>query len=59
MKAEFTDVSDIRKRVAVEVPSTTVDQEIERLSQRYRRSVRIPGFRPGKAPARLVLQADA
>ena len=56
MKAEFTDVSDIRKQVAVELPSNTVDQEIERLSQRYRRSVRIPGFRPGKAPARLILQ---
>ena len=56
MKAEFTDVSDIRKRVAVEVPAAMVDQEIERLAQRYRRSVRIPGFRPGKAPARLVRQ---
>ena len=56
MKAEFTDVSDIRKQVAVEVPSTTVEQEIERLTARYRRSVRIPGFRPGKAPAKLVRQ---
>ena len=56
MKAEFTDVSDIRKRVAVEAPAAAVDQEIERLAQRYRRSVRIPGFRPGKAPARLVRQ---
>lgn len=56
MKAEFTDISDIRKRVAVEVPSAAVEQEIERLAQRYRRSVRIPGFRPGKAPARLVRQ---
>ena len=56
MKAEFTDVSDIRKQVAVEVPSTAVEQEIERLTARYRRSVRIPGFRPGKAPARLVRQ---
>ena len=56
MKAEFTDISDIRKRVAVEVPPAAVEQEIERLAQRYRRSVRIPGFRPGKAPARLVRQ---
>ena len=56
MKAEFTDVSEIRKRVAVEVPSGAVEEEIERLAQRYRRSVRIPGFRPGKAPARLVRQ---
>lgn len=56
LKAEFTDISDIRKRVAVEVPSAAVEQEIERLAQRYRRSVRIPGFRPGKAPAKLVRQ---
>ena len=56
MQAEFTDVSDIRKRVSVEAPAEAVEQEIERLAQRYRRSVRIPGFRPGKAPARLVRQ---
>ncbi len=56
MKAEFTDLSDTRTRVAVEVPSTDVDREIERLSQRYRRSARVPGFRPGKAPARLIRQ---
>ena len=56
MQAEFTDLSDIRKRVAVEIPAADVEQEIERLAQRYRRTVRLPGFRPGKAPARLVRQ---
>ena len=56
MKTEFTDVSETRTRVAVEVPATDVEREIERLSQQYRRSVRVPGFRPGKAPARLVRQ---
>ena len=56
MKAEFTDLGATRKSVAVEVPSADVDLEIERLSQRYRRSVRVPGFRPGKAPVRLVRQ---
>ena len=56
MKAEFTDLGSTRKSVAVEVPSADVDLEIERLSQRYRRSVRVPGFRPGKAPVRLVRQ---
>ncbi len=56
MRAEFTDLSETRTRVAVEVPSTDVDREIERLAERYRRSARIPGFRPGKAPARLIRQ---
>ena len=56
MKAEFTDLGETRTRVAVEVPSADVDREIERLAQRYRRSARVPGFRPGKAPARLIRQ---
>ena len=56
MKAEFTNLSETRRSLAVEIPTTTVDTEIERLSQRYRRSVKIPGFRPGKAPAKLVRQ---
>ena len=56
MKVEFTDVSETRKNLVVEVPSADVDREIERLSQQYRRSVRVQGFRPGKAPARLILQ---
>ena len=42
--------------MVVEVPTDDVDREIERLSQKYRRSVRVPGFRPGKAPARLIRQ---
>ena len=56
MKVEFTDVSETRKNLVVEVPSADVDREIERLSQQYRRSVHVQGFRPGKAPARLILQ---
>ena len=56
MKAEFTNLSETRKSLVVEIPTMTVDSEIERLSQRYRRSVKVPGFRPGKAPVKLVRQ---
>ncbi len=56
MKAELTDLSETRKNLAVEIPTAAVDSEIERLSQRYRRTVKMPGFRPGKAPTRLVRQ---
>ena len=54
MKAELRDLSEIRKSLVVEIPTTEVDTGIERLSQRYRRSLKVPGFRPGKAPAKLV-----
>jgi trigger factor len=56
MKIEFTDVSDTRKHLAVEVPPDVVDAEIERVAKKYSRSATVPGFRPGKVPARVVRQ---
>ncbi|MDE2906623.1 MAG: trigger factor [Acidobacteriota bacterium] len=54
MKSELRDVGACRKELAVEVPATTVDAAIERISRRYGRSVKVQGFRPGKVPARVV-----
>ncbi len=56
MKTEFTDLSDTRKHLAVEVPPEVVDAEIERITRQYSRSARVPGFRPGKVPAKVVRQ---
>ena len=54
MKTEFIDVSDTKKNLVVEIPSTIVDAEIDKVSRDYSRSARIPGFRPGKIPAKVV-----
>ena len=56
MKTEFADVNETRKTVRVEIPPDVVDAEIERLARDYSRKARIPGFRPGKAPARVIKQ---
>jgi len=56
MKVEFADVSDTRKRLTIEVPSDSVDAQIERLVSRLGRSAKVPGFRPGKVPPRVVWQ---
>jgi trigger factor len=56
MKTEFVDVSETRKRLVVEIPSTVVDAEIDRVTRTYSRAARIPGFRPGKVPVKLVKQ---
>lgn len=56
MKTEFLDVSETRKNLVVEIPSAVVDAEIDRVAKDYSRAARIPGFRPGKVPARLVKQ---
>ena len=56
MKTEFIDVSDTKKNLVVEIPSTVVDAEIDKVSRDYSRAARIPGFRPGKVPAKVVRQ---
>jgi len=54
MKTEFVDVNETRKNVRVEISSEVVDAEIDRQARDYSRKARIPGFRPGKAPARVI-----
>src|SRR6478735_5359290 len=56
MKTEFIDVNETRKNLVVEIPSTTVDAEIDKVSRDYSKAARIPGFRPGKVPAKVVRQ---
>src|SRR5512141_2074588 len=56
MKTEFIDVSDTQKNLVVEIPSTVVDAEIDKVSKDYSKAARIPGFRPGKVPAKIVRQ---
>jgi len=56
MKTEFVDVNETRKNVRVEIPSDVVDAEIERVAKGYSRTARVPGFRPGKTPPRVIKQ---
>src|ERR1700694_5984786 len=56
MKTDLVDINDTRKNLRVEIPSAVVDEQIERVARDYSRKARIPGFRPGKAPTRVVKQ---
>jgi trigger factor len=56
MKTDLTDINDTRKNLRVEIPSDVVDAEIDRIARDYSRRAKIPGFRPGKAPARVIKQ---
>ena len=51
MKIELTEVSETQKHLSFEVPSEDVASEIQKVTQGYSRSARIPGFRQGKVPA--------
>lgn len=54
MKTEFTDISETRKTLSIEIPSEIVDAEINRIARDYSRQARLPGFRPGKVPQSLA-----
>lgn len=46
----------VERRLQVQVPADEVRQAQDRAARRYATSVRLPGFRPGKAPAAMVLK---
>ncbi|MBS4727205.1 trigger factor [Mycobacterium sp. SM1] len=54
MKSTVEQLSPTRVRINVEVPFTELEPDFERAYQELAKQVRLPGFRPGKAPARLL-----
>ncbi len=57
MPATAEKLAGSRVRLSVEVPSDDLQKEYGRAVQRVGRRLKIPGFRPGKAPRRLVERA--
>jgi trigger factor len=56
-----TKTEGLERRLAVSVPADDVKSAEDRAARRYATQVRLPGFRPGKAPAAVVRKkfADA
>lgn len=56
MPIEFNDKqsTSVERRIQVSVPPETVRDAEDRAARRYATKVRLPGFRPGKAPAAMV-----
>ena len=54
MKADLVDISECKKNLDIEIPQDVVDQEITSIAREYSRQVRVPGFRPGRAPLGII-----
>src|SRR5690625_6262324 len=54
MKSTVEQLSPSRVRINVEVPFTGPEPDCTRTYQQLAKQVRLPGFRPGKAPAKLL-----
>ena len=56
LKTSTEDLGDSRVRVEVEVPSETVERELQTAATQLGREMRIPGFRKGKVPPQMVIR---
>ena len=54
MKSTVEKLSPTRVRINVEVPFTELQPDFDKAYKELAKSVRLPGFRPGKAPAKLL-----
>jgi trigger factor len=54
MKIAIEEISPVKKAISVEIPEEIVTKEFESAYSDLNRKVRIPGFRPGKAPRALL-----
>ncbi|MUL68361.1 trigger factor [Mycobacterium sp. CBMA 234] len=54
MKSTVEQLSPTRVRINVEVPFTELQPEFDQAYKELAKQVRLPGFRPGKAPAKLL-----
>ena len=59
MKMEVTELGPMKRALKIEVPVEEVAQRFVQAYKELNRQVRVPGFRPGKAPQALLEQRYA
>lgn len=56
MQSNVENLGALERRLSVSVPHETIETEMENRLKRLARTAKIPGFRPGKVPLRIVQQ---
>ncbi len=56
MKATVTEPESWQRIVKVEIPVEEVEAKYEEKLKKYKKEIKLPGFRPGKVPAKLLNQ---
>ena len=54
MNIKIEDINTTRKAATVAVPASVIEENRAKLLKEYASQVKLPGFRPGKAPASIV-----
>lgn len=56
MQVSIETTSKLERRLTVGVPAATIDTQVEERLKRALKTVRLPGFRPGKVPLKVMRQ---
>ncbi len=56
MQVSVENTSAIERRMTIGVPAERLESEVNKRLQRTAKQARIPGFRPGKAPMKIIRQ---
>ena len=54
MKTTLEDISSVKKKLLIEIESEEVDKKLNEAYKELGRKAKIPGFRPGKAPRKIL-----
>jgi trigger factor len=54
MKTTLEHISPVKKKLEIEIEAGEVDKSINEAYKKLRKGVKIPGFRPGKVPLRIL-----
>src|SRR5204862_4391288 len=56
MAANVESLGALERRVSMSVPVDEIERQVDERLKKLSRNVRMPGFRPGKVPLKLVAQ---
>ncbi len=56
MQTSLESTGQLERRLNVALPIADIDSEVEKRLARLARTVKVPGFRPGKVPLKMVVQ---
>jgi len=54
MKVSLEDISQVKKKLSVEIDAKEVDAKLNDAYGKIRKTTKIPGFRPGKVPRKIL-----
>jgi trigger factor len=54
IQVELVDVSTVKKKLKVQIPADVTQKKFDEIADDYKKRMRLPGFRPGRAPVAMV-----